>query len=84
MNDFLKFIENKIKNNIKIESILIEDNSALHKKHKFFDSEKYHLSLEIKSSYLNSLTKVRAHKKVMKLLAEELRSKIHALQIKIK
>ena len=84
MNNFLKFIENKIKNNIKIESILIKDNSALHKKHKFFDSEKYHLSLEIRSSYLNSLTKVGAHKEVMKLLAEELRSKIHALEIKIK
>ena len=84
MNNFLKLIEDKVKKNIKIENISVIDNSALHKKHKFFDSEKYHLSLEIKSSYLNSLTKVRAHKKVMKLLAEELRSKIHALQIKIK
>ena len=45
MNDFLKFIENKIKENIKIESIVVTDNSILHKKHKFFNSEKYHLSL---------------------------------------
>ena len=84
MNDFLSMIENKIKKNIEIENILIVDNSNKHKKHKFFDSEKYHLSLEIRSSYLNSLTKVGAHKEVMKLLAEELRSKIHALEIKIK
>ena len=84
MNDFLKSIENKIKNNIKIESILTKDNSALHKKHKFFDSEKYHLSLEIESKYLNSLTKVKAHREVMKALTEELHSKIHALEIKIK
>ena len=39
MNDFLNFIENKIEKNIKIESISVIDNSALHKKHKFFNSE---------------------------------------------
>ncbi|MDB9760774.1 BolA family transcriptional regulator [Pelagibacteraceae bacterium] len=84
MNDFLKFIENKIKENIKIESILITDNSALHKKHKFFNAEKCHLSLEIKSNYLSSLTKLNAHKEIMKLLTEELQTRIHALVIKIK
>ena len=84
MNDFLKSIENKIKNNIKTESILVIDNTVLHKKHKFFDPKKYHLSLEIKSTYLNSLTKVKAQREIMSLLADELRSKIHALEIKIK
>ena len=34
MNNFLEFIENKIKKNIKLESILITDNSSQHKKHK--------------------------------------------------
>ena len=84
MNDFLKFIEDKIKKNIKIESILIIDNSNLHKKHKFFDSEKYHLCLEIKSTYLNSLSKITAQRKIMRILAKELTSNIHALEIKIK
>jgi stress-induced morphogen len=84
MNDFLKFIKNKIIENIKIESILIIDNSNLHKKHKFFNSEKYHLSLEIRSVYLNSLTKIKAQREIMKLLDKELNTKIHALEIKIK
>ncbi|MDA7606227.1 BolA/IbaG family iron-sulfur metabolism protein [Pelagibacteraceae bacterium] len=84
MNDFLKFIEYKIKENIKIESILIIDNSSLHKKHKFFNADKYHLCLEIKSDYLNSLTKLNAHRVIMNLLAKELNTKIHALEIKIK
>jgi len=84
MNNFLKILENKIKKNIEIESILIIDNSNLHKKHKFFNSEKYHLSLEIKSNYLNSLNKVEAQRIIMKVLIEELRIKIHALEIKIK
>ena len=84
MNDFLRSIETKIKKNLKIESILIIDNSSKHKKHKFFDSEKYHLKLEIKSTYLSSLNKIQAQRQIMSLLAEELKNKIHALEIKIK
>ena len=84
MNDFLSFIENKIRKNIEIEKILIVDNSNQHKKHKFFDSKKYHLKLEIQSVYLRSLDKIKAQREIMSLLKEELKSKIHALEIKIK
>ena len=84
MNDFLSFLENKIKKNIEVEKILIVDNSNQHKKHRFFDSEKYHLKLEIDSIYLRSLDKIKAQRQIMSLLAEELKSRIHALEIKIK
>jgi|TARA_B110000967_G_scaffold171313_1_gene181731 stress-induced morphogen len=84
MNDFLGFIENKIKENIEVEKILITDNSNLHKKHRFYDSKKYHLKLEIQSVYLKSLDKITAQRQVMSILAEELKNKIHALEIKIK
>jgi|TARA_B110000977_G_C10801435_1_gene386446 stress-induced morphogen len=84
MNDFLSFIENKIRKNIKVEKILITDNSNLHKKHRFFDSEKLHLKLEIQSTYLSSLNRITAQRKVMLLFTEELKTKIHALEIKIK
>ena len=84
MNDFLSFLENKIKKNIEVEKILIVDNSSLHKKHRFFDSEKYHLKLEIESTYLRSLDKIKAQRQIMSLLADELKSRIHALEIKIK
>ena len=84
MNDFLSFIENKIKKNIKVEKVLIIDNSNKHKKHKYFNSKKYHLNLEIQSTYLSTLNKIEAQRKVMSLLAEELKNKIHALEIKIK
>jgi stress-induced morphogen len=84
MNDFLSFLENKIKKNIKVEKILIVDNINLHKKHRFFDSKKYHLKLEIESAYLRSLNRIKAQKQIMSILAEELKIKIHALEIKIK
>ena len=84
MNDFLSFIENKIKKNIEVEKILIVDNSNQHKKHRFFDSEKYHLKLEVESLYLSSLDKIKAQRQIMSVLGEEMKSKIHALEIKIK
>jgi BolA protein len=84
MNDFLSTIESKIKKNIKIEKILIIDNSNKHKKHRYFDSERYHLKFEIQSVYLSSLNKIEAQRKIMSLFAEEFKTKIHALEIKIK
>ena len=84
MNDFLSYIENKIKKNIKVEKILIIDDSNRHKKHKFFDSEKYHLKLEVESLYLSSLDKIKAQRQIMSVLGEEIKNKIHALEIKIK
>jgi len=83
MNNFLSFIENKIKKNIEVEKILIVDNSNQHKKHRFFDSKKYHLKLEIQSTYLVSLDKIKAQREIMSLLKKELKNKIHALEIKI-
>ena len=84
MNEFLKRIEEKVKKNIKIENILIIDNSDKHKKHKFFDSNRYHLKLEIESIYLKSINKVNAQRQIMKILDKEMRESIHALEIKIK
>ena len=84
MNNFLKSVEDKIKKNIKVESILIVDNSDQHKKHKSFNPEKQHLSIEVESVYLKSLDKLKAHREIMKVLSNELKKKIHALEIKIK
>ena len=84
MNDFLEFVKNKIKNNIKVEKIQIINNSNLHKKHKFFDPEKYHLKLEIDSVYLKSLNKIKGQREIMTILSQELKTKIHALEIEIK
>jgi stress-induced morphogen len=84
MNDFLEFVKNKIKNNIKVEKIKIINNSNLHKKHKSFDPEKYHLKLEIESVYLKSLNKIKGQREIMTILSQELKTKIHALEIEIK
>ena len=83
MNNFFEDIITKLKKEIEIERIEIVDNSHKHVKHKSFSPDKFHLHLKIKSLYLNSLSRVLAQKKVMKVLKDELSKKIHALEISI-
>ena len=83
MNNFFEDIISKLKKEIEIEQIEIVDNSHKHVKHKSFSPDKFHLHLKIRSLYLNSLSRVKAQKKVMKVLKDELSNKIHALEISI-
>ena len=83
MKDYLMSIEKKLKNNFEVENIKIIDNSGKHKNHKFFDENKYHIQLKIKSNYLSSLTKIDAQRLIMKALEDDLKKKIHALEINI-
>ena len=83
MKNYFDKIKEKLRNKIKLENIEIVDNSYKHLKHKSFSPEKYYLELKIKSIYLNSLSRINAQKIVMKVLEEDLKKTIHALEIKI-
>ncbi len=83
MKNYFNEIQKKLMNEIEIEKIEIVDNSYKHKGHKFFSSEKFHLHLKIKSLYLSSISRINAHKLIMKVLNNELKTKIHALEISI-
>ena len=83
MKNYFDEICSKLKKKIKIEDIQIVDNSHKHKGHKFYSSNKFHLKLKIKSLYLNSLSRVTAQKLIMKTLDDDLKKRIHALEISI-
>ncbi len=83
MKNYFEELEKKIKKKIKIEGIIIVDNSDKHKGHKFFSREKFHLHLKIRSIHLKSIPKLNAHKLIMSVLKEDLKTKIHALEITI-
>ena len=83
MKNYFREIYKKLHDQIEIEDIEIVDNSHKHKGHKFFAPERFHLHLKIRSQYLNSLSRVSAQKIVMKVLSEDLKTKIHALEISI-
>jgi len=83
MNNYFDEICKKLNEEFAIEDIKVVDNSKKHKRHKFFSPEKFHLQLKIKSLYLQSLSRVSAQKMIMRVLREDLKTKIHALEIRI-
>ena len=83
MENYFKAIEKKLKEKINFEKLEIIDNSEKHKGHKFFSKEKYHLHLKVKSLYLKSISRLNAQKLIMNILREDLKTKIHALEISI-
>ena len=82
MNFFDK-IKEKINKKINPESLIIIDNSNLHVKHKSYDSSKLHLKIIIKSEKLKNMNKITAHKEIFSILRNEMKNKIHALEIEI-
>ena len=77
-------IKEKINKKINPENIILIDNSIFHTKHKFFDSNKLHLKIVIESKKLKKMSKIAAHKEIFSILKDEMKNKIHALEIQIK
>tara|TARA_A100001011_G_C14295673_1_gene838303 strand:- start:1661 stop:1915 length:255 start_codon:yes stop_codon:yes gene_type:complete len=84
MENYFEDIKKKIQDEIELEELKIIDNSQNHKNHKFFNKNKYHLKLEIKSNFLRSISYLDAQRKIMNILKDDLKQKIHALVIEIK
>ena len=83
MESFIKVVEKKIRDNVEVDKIEIINSSSKHQGHKSFTKGKFHLKIIIDSKYLKSLSKIEAHKEIMKILKGELKDKIHALELKI-
>ena len=83
INELITNVKKKIKKNINIENILIEDKTFLHKNHLGHESNKFHLKISIESEELKKLNKIESNKKIYKILDKELKNHIHSLQILI-
>ena len=83
MENYFEEIKKKLKKEINFEKLEIVDNTYKHESHKSFQKGKYHLKLKIKSVYLKSLKRLDAQKIVMQVLRNDLKNKIHALEISI-
>ena len=84
MITFLEKIKANINKKLNPEHILLIDNSNLHAKHELFASNKFYLKLIIKSEKLKNMKKIDAHKIIFSILKDEMKDKIHALEIEIK
>ena len=81
--DFFGEIKEKINKKINPENIILIDNSSLHSKHKSFNPDKFHIKIIIRSKKLKSMNKIEAHKEIFSILKNEMKNKIHALEIEI-
>ena len=83
MMSFFSEIKDKINKKINPENVILIDNSSLHTKHKSFDPNKLHIKIVIESEKLKKMNKINAHKEIFSILKEEMKNKIHALEIEI-
>ena len=81
--DFFDKVKEKINGKFNPEDIILIDNSSLHKKHKSFDPNKIHLKIILKSKKSKNMDKILAHKEIYSTLKDEMKDKIHALEIEI-
>ena len=75
INELISIVKNKLQNNLKIESINIEDKSFLHKNHLGNQEGKFHLKLIIVSKDLIKMNKIESNKKIYKILENELKKR---------
>ena len=83
INQLILIVKKKVKDNISIDDINIEDKTFLHKKHKSHQDGKFHLKLIISSKDLKRMNKIESSKKIYKILDDELKKYIHSIQILI-
>mgnify|MGYP001333237480 FL=1 len=81
INNLIEIVKKKICNKIECERIYVEDKTFLHKKHKNFDSKKFHLRVKIKSLELKSKKKIEANRLIFDILEQEIRDYIHSIQL---
>ena len=81
INELEAIVKKKLKSQINIEKIDIEDKSFLHKNHSGHQEGKFHLKITIESEELINLGKINGTKKIYKILDQELKKFIHSIQI---
>ena len=83
INELIAIVKKKLQDQIKIESINIEDKSFLHKNHAGNQKGKFHLKINLNSIELKKMNKIESNKKIYKILDKELKEFIHSIQILI-
>ena len=83
INELIAIVKKKLQDQIKIESINIEDKSFLHKNHTGNQEGKFHLKINLNSIELKKMNKIDSNKKIYKILDKELKEFIHSIQILI-
>ena len=84
INELIATVKKKLEAQIKIEKIVVEDKTFLHKNHPENEKDKFHIKITLNSEELKKMKKIDRTKKIYKILDNELKTLIHSLQILIK
>ena len=83
INKLIEIVKKKIKKEIVLQEINVEDKSFLHKKHKNNSPKKFHIKITIISDELKSKKKIDSTKIIYKILENELKNYIHSIQLSV-
>ena len=83
ISELTKILENKIKKNLSVESINIEDKTYLHKKHIGHTKDKFHIKIILKSNELKKLSKIEGSRLIHNIIKDEIKNNIHSIQLQI-
>ena len=83
INELIAIVKKKLTDQIRIDSINIEDKSFLHKNHAGNQEGKFHLKITLNSRELKIMQRIESNKKIYKILDKELKEHIHSIQILI-
>ena len=83
INKLIEIVKKKIKKEIVLQEINVEDKSFLHKNHKNNSPNKFHIKIIIKSEELKSKKKIDSTKTIYKILDNELKNYIHSIQLSV-
>ena len=83
INQLSEIVKKKIKKEIKVQNIIIKDETYMHLKHSGHDKNKFHIKILIESNYLNKMDKIKSSRIIYKLLNDELKNYIHSIQLDI-
>ena len=84
INELIATVKKKLVSQIKLEKIVVEDKTFLHKNHPENKKNKFHIKITLNSAELKKMNKIDRTKKIYKILDNELKTLIHSLQILIK
>ena len=67
INELIAIVKKKLEDQIKIDNIVIEDKSFLHKNHASNQEGKFHLKINLKSPELKDMNKIEYNQKSLKI-----------------
>ena len=83
INQLIINVKKKITDNLVVEKIIISDETKKHQNHKSHTTGKFHLNIEIISTELSKINKVKSSKLIYKILHHEIKEYIHSIKLKI-